>query len=344
MGNLSSDGTPIWKSALRWGGVVLAWLLLGAGSSAPGASITARLDREAVPVGESVNLSLTFDGVAPGGTPNLPALPNLNVLSTTESSEFSFGGGQTISRKTFNYTLAPTKAGEITIPSLQIQLGGQTFTTQPLKLRVLPGGAGETSEQTNLAFLRLVAPKTEVYLGEAFQVELQLYWQNAENVQMPQVPAEGFSLSRASRPTQGTTVVGGRQYNLAVFKMSATPAKAGLLTLGPAECSLTMLVPQTTARPRSPFNDPFGFFGPRMQGRPTVLHSDAKSIRVLPLPTENVPANFSGAVGSYMLRVSAGPTNLSVGDPITVKIQISGQGPLESVALPDQPNWRDFKT
>lgn len=103
---------------------------------------------------------------------------------------------------------------------------------------------------TNLAFLRLVTPKEEVYLGEAFPVELQLYWQNAENVQMPQLPAEGFSLGQASRPAQSTTLINGMQYNVAVFKMSATPAKPGLLTLGPAECSLTVLVPLQNARRR----------------------------------------------------------------------------------------------
>ena len=140
-------------------------------------SVTARVDREAVPVGETFTLSLIFEGVQPAGTPTLPALPNLNLVSTGESSEFSIGGGRTVSRKTINFTLAPTQAGEIAIPALQIQISGQVFTTQPLKVRALPAGAAGANPQaalTNLAFLRLITPKEEVFLGEAFPVELQL--------------------------------------------------------------------------------------------------------------------------------------------------------------------------
>jgi hypothetical protein len=42
--------------------------------------------------------------------------------------------------------------------------------------------------------------------------------------------------------------------------------------------------------------------------------------------------------------VSVGPTNVATGDPITVKVQVSGRGALDSLALPEQNAWRDFKT
>jgi hypothetical protein len=44
------------------------------------------------------------------------------------------------------------------------------------------------------------------------------------------------------------------------------------------------------------------------------------------------------------MTLTAGPTNVTAGDPITVKIQISGRGTLDSLTLPDQPAWHDFKT
>jgi hypothetical protein len=67
-------------------------------------------------------------------------------------------------------------------------------------------------------------------------------------------------------------------------------------------------------------------------------------VNVLPLPKENVPPGFSGAIGNYSLRVTAGPTNVAVGDPITVRVQISGRGALDSLTLPAQTDWRDFNT
>ena len=69
-----------------------------------------------------------------------------------------------------------------------------------------------------------------------------------------------------------------------------------------------------------------------------------KPIKVesLPLPAENVPPNFNGAIGQYTMAVTAGPTNVAVGDPITMRIQISGRGDLGSLTLPNQSAWHDF--
>jgi len=104
---------------------------------------------------------------------------------------------------------------------------------------------------------------------------------------------------------------------------------------------LTLLIANSNPRRRDPF-DPFGFFGPSMQQRPITLHCEPQAMRVLPLPNQNVPASFNGAVGTFSLTVTAGPTNLAVGDPITLKVQIQGQGLLDGVLLPAQPDWRDF--
>jgi hypothetical protein len=44
------------------------------------------------------------------------------------------------------------------------------------------------------------------------------------------------------------------------------------------------------------------------------------------------------------MSATAGPTTVTVGDPITVRIQISGNGALDAIALAPQDAWRDFKT
>jgi len=322
-------------------------LVAAAAALAAPASFTAQLDRDTVPLGESVTLTLSFEGFSPKGEPQLPALSNLTVTSSGQSSEFNIVNGQATSKISYNYTLVATQPGDVTIPMMQVVVEGKTLASPPLKLKVLHGTAAAAarppSAVTNLAFLRLVVPKTQVYLGESFPVEIQLYWQSAQDVQMPQLKAAGFSLGQNAKPTQTRTQVGNAIYNLAAFKTSASAAQAGALTLGPAECSLTVLVPITTPRRRDPF-DPFGFFNSSVQGRPTTLQSDAVTMRVLPLPTQGVPENFNGAVGSFSLSVTAGPTNLAVGDPITVKVQISGRGKLDGLTMPEQPAWREFKT
>ena len=313
--------------------------------SAPGFSVA--LDRNVVPVGESVTLSLVFEGVTSPAPPPLPALPNLRVASGGgQSTEFAFINGQQTSKQTFSYVLLTTQVGDVIIPSIQVQAGGKTLVSQPVQLKVIPASAPAASPnpaQAEPAFLRLVVPKTEAYIGEPFPVEIHLYVQAGEGLQMPQIQADGFSLSQIPQPAQTRTVVNGVQYTLLSFKLTATAARSGALAFGPVQESLTLHVPiPGQRRSRDPFESFFG--GAQYQRRPIILSSEAVAMRVLPLPAQNVPEGFSGAIGSYQLAVTAGPTNVGVGDPITVRVRISGRGPIDAIALPPQPQWRDFNT
>ena len=338
-------GDRLQRCAVLPGLVVALWLFCQQAAAAPGFS--ASLDRNVVPVGESVTLNLIFEGLSPAGPPQLPTLSNLSFVGVSQSSSFSFLNGQQTSTQTYSYTLSATQPGDVVIPSLQVQAGGRTLASQPLQLKIVPAAnaaQAQAAALTNLAFLRLVVPKTEVYVGEPLPVEMHLYWQNANDIRMPQLRAEGFSLGQMPKPTQTRTQVGNALYNLAVFKLTATAARSGTLTLGPAEETLTVLIPAPNQRrSRDPFESFFDF-GPRYQQRPTTLTSEPVPLRVLPLPAQNIPEGFNGAIGSYRLAVSAGPTNLAVGDPITVRVQISGNGPLDSITLPPQADWRDFNS
>ena len=312
--------------------------LAGMASAAPG--VRSQVDRNTVSVGESFTFSIIIEDMAAYGAPSLLPIPGVNVAGPASRNEIQVINGQQSSKQIFDYQFLPTQPGDIMVPAVAVQAGGKVFTTQPIQVKILPAGATPGSN-TNLALLRLVVPKKEVYFGEAFPVEIYLYWQNAQDVHMPQLKTPGFSTGQFGEPQRSSTVMNGMQYNVAIFRTAATAARTGDLTLGPAECQLTVLIPAPgQPRRRSIFDD---FFGAQMQGRPTLLQTEPQSMRVLPLPTENVPENFNGAVGTYNLAVSAGPTNLAVGDPITVRVQINGRGQLDALNLPPQPQWREFK-
>ena len=289
----------------------LLWLSFAASPalSAPMFSVT--LDRNVVPVGETVTLNMIFEGAAPAGAPALPPLPNLRPGGAVgQSTELSFVNGQQTSKQTYTYTLITSQVGDVLIPSIQVQAGGRTLSSLPVQLKVIPAGtrpANPDDALATLAFIRLVVAKTEVYVGEPFPVDIQLYVQAGEGLQMPQITAAGFSLGQIPQPAQTRTVVNGVQYTLLAFKLTATAARTGALTFGPVEESLTLLIPIPGQR---------SFFGPQYQRRPVTLSSEAVALRVLPLPTQNVPEDFNGAIGNYQLSVTAGPTNVGVGFPL----------------------------
>jgi hypothetical protein len=112
------------------------------------------------------------------------------------------------------------------------------------------------------------------------------------------------------------------------------------LSLGPFTANATYMVPSANEQAADPFFRQFFNQGEQKQ---IALATAAVTVESLPLPAQNAPPNFNGAVGDFTMTATAGPTNVAVGDPITVRVQISGRGALDAVTLPDQAAWSDFK-
>jgi hypothetical protein len=322
-------------------------LFLAAAAFCSGFSVPARavnftvsFDRNPITLGESAVLSLTFDGGPPTALPGIPQIANLDFSSPPgRTSQYTFVNGVTSTTESYTYTVTPAQAGDYTIPALTAQIGGQTVSSQPVKLTVLKPGAPLPAAGANggdtMAFIRLVVPKQKVFVGEVIQARLELCLRedvvNIQNVRLDPVAAEGFTVGKTLEGQRTQIRLGNANYTDIPVTMLFTAAKAGTLTLGPPACSLDLLF-----GPVNFFNQPTGFRHVTLAGDPVTMQS-------VPLPAENKPPGFNGAVGSYTLSVSAAPTNIAVGDPITVTVQIAGTGAVDSLTLPDQTGWRQFK-
>src|SRR6185437_9881144 len=143
----------------------------------------------------------------------------------------------------------------------------------------------------------------------------------------------GFTVGKMIQQQLTKTLIGNQYFSLLVYKTFVIPAKAGRLTLGPA--TLVLAVPHPNTR--------VDFFGQPVDWMDVNLATDPVNIDVHPLPTNNVPADFNGAVGAYSLATSISTNTVTVGDPITVTVQITGRGPIDSLTLSSLNNWRDFR-
>jgi tetratricopeptide (TPR) repeat protein len=299
-------------------------------------NFTASLDRETISLGETVTLSLTFEGGTPRNQPTAPAIPDVEYGSTGTSQNITIVNGQPEMKATYTFELKPLKVGEFTIPAIQSDLDGRPVASQPLKLKVEKAGSVTKPPGTEPAFVRLVVPKKEFYVGEVVPIEVQCYVQSARDVQKPQLASEGFIIGEVPnydhQPPRVT--VGANLYHLLTFRVPVRATRTGTLTLGPASWSMNIISGQA---------DFFGF----AQTRPLTVQSDTVDVNVLPIPTKDAPPSFSGAIGNFTLsQYSAGPTNVGVGDPVTLKIRIAGQGSWDTVTLPSNPTspeWREFK-
>lgn len=320
---------------MAWIAALLCLAVVAAGA----ANFTVSLDRDNIAVGDNATLTVKFEGSSPNSPPSLPRIPNLNFGNPMTSSQVNIINGDYSSSVSYTYDVSATQPGEYTIPAMKADIGGKIFTSQPVKLIVTaqaapPPSGGDADQQT--AFIRVVLPKKEVYVGEIVQAELQLYLQETvqkiNGFQMAPLQAGGFTVGKTVEGKPRQTRIGVGVYNMIPLTMPFTTVKTGTLTLGPMECSMDLLF--------GPFDF---FFGRPARVQHVTLTNEPVVIQSLPLPRNNVPPGFNGAVGNFSLTVNVSPTNVAVGDPITVKVQITGRGALDGVTLPEQAAWSQFK-
>src|SRR5579862_8179161 len=301
--------------------------------TASAATFTVSLDRDTITLGESATLSMSFEGGSPDNVPIPPGNPNLQVVESGTSTQFKFINGQSSSAVTHTFRLIPRQPGDYTIPAITIDVSGEKLTSQPVLLKVLKPSA-PTPEAVNagseLAFLKLVLPRKEVYVGETFTAQLQLHLlnrvQGVGQIKLTAFPADGFSVGKMVEGQRRQVQIGNGIYTVIPIEVALKAIKAGPLNIGPVTFGLVVELP-STGRQRDIF-DPFGMLSHGEQRQISVATSP-ETIQSLPVPREDVPPDFNGAIGKFTLNMTAGPTNVAAGDPITVKVQISGRGSLD---------------
>lgn len=301
-----------------------------------GATVTASLERDTVAVGDTTRLNIRIEGGNPQAVPDVPSLPNVTIEFSGQSSQYTVINGRASTSLMLTYFVTPNLAGTYTIPSARVTVDGVTHATQPLRL--VATSANNSAGGTPAAFVRLNASKTNVYVGELIPIEIKAYGL-IDELNFPTLKSDGFTIAGQGQALRGHEQFGNEMLNVFTFPMNVIPAKAGNLTLGPAEVQMIYRVPMGNSRRGG--GDIFDqLLGGRYARRQGTVASEGTAIRVSPLPT-NAPASFTGAVGQFNMAVTPGATNVAAGDPITLNIRIEGRGAMDLVQLPNF-NWRDF--
>ena len=150
---------------------------------------------------------------------------------------------------------------------------------------------------------------------------------------------------------RGQGALNGEQFTTLTLEKVLIPKETGQFRIGPAAVELNVVTGQAPSRSifddffsGSSFlrNSPFS----REATRKLVVPSNELNLEVLPLP-EPRPPSFAGLVGAYSIETAATPTEVNVGDPITLTIRIRGPEPLDNIPTPalhtQQSLVEDFK-
>jgi len=323
----------------------LFFLALGfSGSVARAASFTASLDRDAISLGESATLSLAFQDGQPKNVP-MPSVPDLRMVESGNQSGFSVVNGAMSSTLTLTFTVVPQRTGEFIIPAITVDVNGQSLSSRPIKLTVTRANAPSAAtinSGSEAVFMKLVLPKEKVYVGQTFAAQIQIFVrddvQNFGNFELTSTPAEGMTIGRQAAAARAQTQIGNHAYKILPVAVALTATRAGALTLGPFTANAVIVLPS-----QNPAGDLVAQFFNQGERKNVSLVTEQVAVQSLPLPEQGRPADFNGAIGHYTMTMTAGPTNVTAGDPITVRLQVSGRGDLDEVKWPE-PAWNDFKT
>ena len=340
--------------------------------------LDASLEENTTYVGNPVYLNVSFYGDQNVSPPQVEPLDGLQVKYVGPSTRISVVNGRVSQSVTHNFLLIPSKEGQYELGPFKIMLGGELYVAPPVRLFVTGGGASSQpvrqsassasssaplsgpplpdtsprrSYQSDRIFITMDVDKRKVYVGEIVPITIRLYGTGVglKDIEYPMYPHDGFSAGDFPEPEKDQEAYRGMDYNVLIFRQDIFAIKEGDYTLGPATLKCTMLVRKdkprrSSAFGRSIFDD--DFFGSVLRGYqeyPIELSADPIHMTILPLPAEGRPADFQGAVGDFSFDVQTDTKKVKVGDPITLKMTISGQGNLDTVTAPQIRENGEFK-
>jgi hypothetical protein len=354
-----------------------ATLLLAATAFGQGTSFTARLGRNPVGAGESFAFEVTLSGDSVRMEDYRPPdFRGLRVVAEqpSQSTQIQMGGGGSLMRQTYtwHYELVASQKGKLVIGPATVRVDGREMRTDKVNVTVVEAAAAppprprpprgfpgfpdpgslfpglEPEPETEPApdparpagrrnFLRVVPNKTRAFVGEQLTLEWSLCLVERQNNFSPtkEPRTDGFWVEDLEVPQSqrglslSEQVIDGRVYLVApIMRKAIFGLKPGKYTITPLEADIARV----------------GFFGAPVSSE--HLKADPVPIEVVPLPA-GAPAEFdSAAVGRFSLEAEVDRDHVQVGDAVTLRVRLDGQGNLRKItlpALPRLPGWKIYE-
>jgi len=238
------------------------------------------------------------------------------------------------------YNVKAKKPGKYTIGSASAKVNGKVIKTKPFPIEVvkkkdLPPGTVDTGE----AFFVRIEPSTTVArIGQQITIDYKLYNKPEVNIKSYDIKENpefsGFFAQDIRRFSYQTMQeeINGEMFDSKVFKRVALfPQQAGLLIINPLNIRLGKSEP---SKRRS-------FFFEEVTYLPYQV--DSLHINVIPFPSDSIPPNFSGAVGTYAMKASVNNRNLTTDDAMVITMSIEGNGDLKRIISPTMDLGENFE-
>ncbi|MDD6553026.1 MAG: BatD family protein [Prevotellaceae bacterium] len=319
-----------------------------------------------VAAGENFRLAYTINtddvedfrcGAVPGG---------LEVIAGPyQSSQSSFqvinGHTSSSSSVTITYTLYAAKDGSFTIGPAHAIVRGRHLQSRAVRVAVTGrarngGGAPQMHNDPSAGaaiqsagsritpselFIRVTANKKHVHEQEPVLLTYKVYTTvDLTSLEGKMPDLTGFHSQEVQLPQQKTfhdEVIGGRHYKCVTWSQYVMyPQMTGKLQI-PSITFKGVVVQEN--RNVDPFEAFFNGGSGYVEVKKNIV-APGMTIQVDPLP--KAPANFSGGVGHFNISASLNKKEVKAGDPITLRVVVSGIGNLKLIKQPVVNFPKDF--
>ncbi len=316
---------------------ILLFFIAIAGTTQAQVKFEANVSKNKLGVNE--RLRVDFEMNQDGDDFKAPSFNGFTVVGgPNQAVSNSWINGKRSYSKTYSYFLAPTARGKFTIGQAEITIEGNTYKTSPKQIEVTAAvdtpKDGNNSDYVASENLHLVAEisNSNPYLNEAITVVYKLYvsprvsvsnWRELDSPVYSDFWSQNIDIRQLKIETGQYE---GEPYRYVVLRKTILyPQKTGELDIEPLTLSVAVDVP----------SDRRDIFGGRLyETIDKTVAAGKRSINVKPLPTQDKPAGFTGAVGDFTFKVVPSKTDLAATESLNVKVQVSGNGNLKLFDLP----------
>ncbi len=297
------------------GKIILLLLFMGVNLIA--ASVSAKVDKNAIYRGDRVNFTITAQG-SDVTFPQIQKIGGFDVIGTSSAQNTTIINGDVSHKKSRIYTFVPTK--NVKIPPFSIEIDGKTYKTKPLSVKVLK----PTKASNGAPFiLQMDVDKKSVHVGEPIRLDIKFKQKlnaHADKIQITPPNVENFwvkEIKGSQQSTQG-------DYRVQTYSYLLFPQKEGNYTIPAIEGAIGVRVKSRSGFGGDFFDDPF------FQSMVTSLQwkklfsNDAK-VTVLALP-DNLEVS-----GHFDIEAKADKTNVVANKPVNLTIHISGKGNVDDI-------------
>ncbi|MCL2845113.1 MAG: BatD family protein [Chitinivibrionia bacterium] len=307
----------------------------------------------------SVMLELQTNGAVSVNIPQFAENENFSVLSANRtqstSTNISIVNGRRTTENTtttrFMYQIRFNSQGQITLPPLSLNIGGNQMTSNSITFNVSTGE--RPAAQLGPVSVRFIRERSTLFKGEQARMTVRIQVRAGSGAQLTndgyvrflnsiqEALSGNFTISAlVNSPATRQEVINGVPHVVYDLPFNLVPLDTGRFTVPPLQLSYI-------TEERSGGRDPFdGFFGGmfNVRQRQTSTNSPSLSFTVNDVPRPR-PANFSGIVGEVRLTASVNTDSVAVGEAITLRATLSGRMPsamLGDIELERIPNLNIF--